>query len=461
MPIPETRYARAGGVSIAYQVWGSGPVKVLFVPGGISAIDLWWEWPTSHHFFERLGSFATIAWFDKRGTGASDRLDGPASVEERSDDIRVMLAELGWERAVLWGNSEGGSMALLYAATHPDHVEALLLQGTFARFTWADDYPMGYTDEAARLLLDLWVDKWGTPETYTLGFFVPSQMGVPGYLEYLNRIERHSSPPSLHRAMMELNYQIDVRHAVPLVQCPSLVLHAPADRVVPVEHGRWLAEHIPDARLLEYEGEHFSCYVGVDEWVEAVENFLTGHASAPVTDRVLATVVFTTSSTPPCVPRSWATRHGERFSTATTRPSGPCSAITGATSSRPPETAWWRPSTARPPRCAPRVGWSRRRRRSAYRSGLASTPARWSVAVTTSPASPSTSPHEWALLPVRVKSSSPAPCRRSSSGRASPSPTGVNTISRASPIGGGCTPSTDGRRTPLHLTRRQVVRSDP
>lgn len=292
--IPDTQYARtADGASIAYQVYGTGEHRVVAVPGVISNVELTWEWTPTHHFFERWGSFATLAHFDKRGTGCSDRIDGVASIEERMEDFHVVMDAVGWDKAIVYGLSEGGPLACLFAATYPERTAGLVLQGSCAKFTDADDHPAGVPAELFEDFCDEWVAKWGTSETLTLPFLVQSQVGDEAFLRWLNRFERLSSTPANLRAMMRLNAAIDVRHILPTISVPTLVLHADKDRAIPIAQGRYLAEHIPNATFVEYHGEHLPTLAGVDECVDAVEHFVTGAVRNTRFDSVLATVLFT------------------------------------------------------------------------------------------------------------------------------------------------------------------------
>jgi class 3 adenylate cyclase/alpha-beta hydrolase superfamily lysophospholipase len=293
MPIPDTWYAKAGESSIAYQVFGSGPHRVVAVPGVVSNVELFWEFPRNHHWFERWGSFATVVQFDKRGTGCSDRITGAASVEERMEDFHVVMDAVGWDRATVWGLSEGGSLACLFAATYPERTERLGLHGSFARLLWAPDYEIGIAPEVYDSICREWAAHWGTPETLSLPLFGHCQVGDEAYLQWLTHFERLSSTPANVLAMMALNAQIDIRHVLPVIGVPTLVVHARQDHAISVEHGRYLAAHIPGARLFEYDGEHFPAQVGVDEVLDAVEEFVTGRQPVVEPGRVLATVLFT------------------------------------------------------------------------------------------------------------------------------------------------------------------------
>lgn len=293
MAIPETQYAEAGGASVAYQVYGSGEHRVIALPGVVSNVELFWEWPDWHHLFERWGSFATVAHFDKRGTGCSDRVGAAASMEQRMEDFHVVLDAVGWDSATVYGLSEGGPLACLFAATYPERTERLILQGAFPRLVAAPDYPIGALRALYDGIVDAWASRWGTPETLTVPIFAASQIGDEQFLRWLMRFERLSSTPSNLRAMMALNAEIDVRHVLPTISLPTLVIHARQDYAVPIEHGRYLAEHIPVAEFVEYNGDHLPATAGIDESLDAIERFVTGTVQMPPPDRVLASVLFT------------------------------------------------------------------------------------------------------------------------------------------------------------------------
>ncbi len=293
MPIPETSYAKAGDAAVAYQVFGSGEHRVVALTAPISNVELFWEWAPVHHYFERWGSFATVAWFDKRGTGCSDRIPGAASVEERMEDVRVVMDAVGWERATILGFSDGGPLACLFAATYPERTERLMLQNSFARWVRAPGYEIGPDRSDYDEFCAAWAAAWGTPETPIVAVFVPSQVGDEGFLRWAQRFERQSSTPQDMLAIMALDAEMDVREVLPAIRVPTLVVHARQDLVVDVEHGRYLAANIPGATLFEYDGEHLPVLVGVDETMDVIEEFVTGAVHRPAGERVLATVVFT------------------------------------------------------------------------------------------------------------------------------------------------------------------------
>jgi class 3 adenylate cyclase/pimeloyl-ACP methyl ester carboxylesterase len=293
MRIPDTLYAMAGGAAIAYQVFGSGENRVVGVPATLSNVELWWEWSPYHHWFERWGSFATVVAFDKRGSGCSERVEVPASLEQQMEDFNVVLDAVGWERATIHAHSEGGAVACLFAATYPERTERLILQGCFARWVRAPDYEIGFDRASFDGLTAAVARHWGTRETKIVALLAPSQVGDEAYLRWAMRFERQSLTPRDLLSAGALNAEIDVRGVLPAIRVPTLVVHARQDRLVPVEHGRYLAANIPGATLAEYDGEHFPMLVGVDECMDAIEAFVTGSVRRPAADRVLATVLFT------------------------------------------------------------------------------------------------------------------------------------------------------------------------
>jgi class 3 adenylate cyclase/alpha-beta hydrolase superfamily lysophospholipase len=293
MPIPDTRYAMAGDAAIAYQVYGSGEHRVVGVPGAISNVEVVWEWSPRHHWAERYGSFATVAQFDQRGTGCSDRIQGAPSVEERMEDIRAVMDAVGWERATIYGISDGGPLACLFAATYPERTENLILQGSYARQVRAPGYEIGIDRADYDRLCTAVAARWGTPETLSVPLAAPSQVGDEAFLRWWMRSERLSSTPRDMLAILALDADIDVREVLPAIRVPTLVVHARQDLVVAFEHGPYLAAHIPGATLFEYDGEHLPFFVGADETMDAIEEFVTGAVHRPAADRVLATVLFT------------------------------------------------------------------------------------------------------------------------------------------------------------------------
>ena len=279
MRAPPTRYAKSDGLSIAYQHFGSGPIDLVYISGFVSHLDLSWELLTRAALFERLGRFARVLTFDKRGTGLSDRMSGVASAEERMDDIRAVMDAAGVAEAAFVGVSEGGPLALLFAATYPERVRAMVLSSTFARMEAPPNFEelLGYIERT-----------WGTGDA--MAVFLPDVAR-----EDRARYERSAATPSTAVALLRMNLTIDVTAVLPAISVPVLVVHNTGDPVVPVERGRELAGAIAGARLVERESaEHVvRDPSSLDGFVGLIEEFLTGAKRAAEADRVLATVLFT------------------------------------------------------------------------------------------------------------------------------------------------------------------------
>ncbi|HEY7455943.1 MAG TPA: adenylate/guanylate cyclase domain-containing protein [Solirubrobacterales bacterium] len=293
MAPPRTSYARSGDVGIAYQVIGEGELDIVVAFQFISHLDLLWENPAAADFMRRLGSFARVILFDRRGVGLSDPAGGAPTLEERMDDLRAVMDAAGSERAALIGMSEGATMSMLFAATYPERVSALVLWGAMARSTAAPDYPWAPEREAVEEAQEELVGPmWG--QGATLDIFAPSMAENPQAREYQARFERQAASPMRVQQLFEMFLDTDVRDALPLIQAPTLVMHRRGDRAVNYRAARWLAEQIEDSRYVEFAGEDHFPWVGDDEApLAAIEEFLTGVRPGPATQRVLATVLFT------------------------------------------------------------------------------------------------------------------------------------------------------------------------
>jgi len=295
MRAPPTQYADAGDVSIAYQAVGEGPIDIVLVLGFATHLELQWELPPFPQFCERLGSFARVLVFDKRGTGLSDPVQGVPILEERIDDVRAVMDAAGSERAALLGVSEGGPMSVLFAATHPARTAALVLCGAMGRTTEAPDYPWAAPADALREATEEFIAPyWGRDPEGILELFAPSMAGNPEAIEGLARLERNAASPAVTQQIFEMFLDVDVRAVLPTIEVPTLVIHRRGDRVVNWRAGRELAEQIPEARYVELPGiDHLPWSGDYEAVVGEVEEFLTGARSAPEPDRVLATVMFT------------------------------------------------------------------------------------------------------------------------------------------------------------------------
>jgi pimeloyl-ACP methyl ester carboxylesterase/class 3 adenylate cyclase len=284
------RYARSSDVNIAYQVTGGGRFDLVLISGFVSHLDNDWEHPSPARMLERLGSFARLIRFDKRGTGLSDRAVGLPDFETRMDDVRAVMDAAGSERAALFGYSEGGPLAVLFAATYPERVRALALYGTYAKRSEPDeDYPWCETPEERASYASEVEREWGIDADLT-------RMAPGGDEEFkrwwMTRARAAASPGSA-RDLVVMNSQADVRAALPAVQAPTVVIHRTGDRDANVEEGRYLATHIPGAKFVELPGDTHVPFWEPDDVVDVVEEFLTGVPPVRVDDRVLATILFT------------------------------------------------------------------------------------------------------------------------------------------------------------------------
>ena len=289
---PRTRYALSDDAHIAYQVFGEGDLDLVFVPGFVSNIEHYWEMPQVPDVLERLGSFARVVMFDKRGTGLSDPVAGPPPLEQRMDDMQAVMDAAGVERAALFGISEGGPASVLFAATYPERTSALVLYGSTPRFRADSDISWGATDEQIEVVLAEVSSKWG--EGALLEAFAPSAAGDPQMDQVWGRFQRAGASPAMARAVMAALFEIDVRDILPTIRVPTLILHRTGDLIAPVEGARLMANRIPDARLVEFEGDDHVPFTGDFEPVlDEMEQFLTGTRQERPLDRVLATVMFT------------------------------------------------------------------------------------------------------------------------------------------------------------------------
>ena len=277
---------------IAYQVLGDGPRDLVFVMGWVSNIEVFWEEPALARFLTRLASFSRVILFDKRGTGLSDRVTDMPSLEVRMDDVRAVMDAAGSQQAALFGVSEGGPMCALFSATYPSRVSALIMQGGFPRRIKAPDYPWGPTKEEHHAWIEQMRREWGGP--VGLAVRAPSMAGDERFSRWFARLLRMSASPAAATALMRMNEEIDIRHVLPAIRVPTLLLHSVRDAALPIEGSRYMAERIPGARLVELSGaDHVPWLSDSDAILGEIEEFLTGVRHAVEPDRVLATVLFT------------------------------------------------------------------------------------------------------------------------------------------------------------------------
>ena len=285
-PMSRVRYAKSGDIHIAFQAWGEGPVDLIFAPGFVTHVESLWSEPGMARFLRAMGRFARVVMFDKRGTGMSDRVDKMPGMDQRVDDVRAVMDAVKIKRAVIMGASEGGSLAAYFAATHPQRCQALVLYGAFAHFAaWIPD------DEAFRHLIEYIDSSWGSGRS--LPSFAPSMVGNAAFEKWWGRFERLGATPADAISLMHTNSQIDITDVLSTIHVPTLVIHRTNDVAVNVEGGRLMAARIPDARFIELPGVDHLPWVGdnSDKILRLIGEFVSSSMSAPVPDRVLATVL--------------------------------------------------------------------------------------------------------------------------------------------------------------------------
>jgi len=291
-PVPAVRYARSGDVDIAYQVLGSGPIDLVFVMGWISHLEWFWREPSFARFLRSLAAFSRVVLFDKRGTGLSDRVatDRLPTLEQRIDDVRAVLDAIGSKRAVLCGVSEGGPMCALFAASFPERTQALVMIGSYARRLRTDDYPWGLTEAQCEQFCSEIQRTWGGPVGVEAR--APSRAQDPAFRDWWAAYLRHGASPNAAVALTRMNAEIDVRAVLPTISVPTLVVHRTGDRCLTIEQGRYLAQNVPGASLVELPGDDHLPFVGDQHAiVTAIEQFLAKAKAPAAPNRQLATIV--------------------------------------------------------------------------------------------------------------------------------------------------------------------------
>ncbi|MCA9905913.1 MAG: alpha/beta fold hydrolase, partial [Anaerolineae bacterium] len=284
------RYTRSGDVHIAYRVIGSGPLDIVIINGFVSHVEVALEEPEVVDFLAQLGEFARVILFDKRGVGLSDRIGGAPTLEDTIQDTLAVMNAAGCERAVLLGVSEGGAASLLMAVTYPERLHALLIYGATPKLARTDATPRWAIPVAAfARALDVMERSWGGP--FALENFAPSRAHDPAFRDWWSRLLRLGASPGSARAVWETLRDIDVRHLLPSVRVPTLILHRSDDRMIRVGAARYMAEQIPGARYVELPGSDHFFWVKGHEIVRAIEAFLGDLASAAPVEQVLLTAV--------------------------------------------------------------------------------------------------------------------------------------------------------------------------
>jgi pimeloyl-ACP methyl ester carboxylesterase len=290
----EVRYTTSGDSSVAFQVVGSGPIDVVFLPEWFNNLEMQWDDPRLARFPTRLASFGRVMMLNMRGMGLSDPIPHtePPTVERWMDDISAVMDAAGFERAALVGTGLGGAIAMVFAATYPQRVSALVVINSTARSSAAPDYPFGVDAAWRQRTQDSMRRSWGRAPI--LQWQAPEMAGDERFRQWWARFERYAASPGIALAVLRMVQDLDVRHVLPSIQCPVLILHRLDDPITPVQHGRYLAKHIPGSRYVEVEGHGHAYWSGDSEQLLGeIQEFLTGAPATVDIDRVLATVMFT------------------------------------------------------------------------------------------------------------------------------------------------------------------------
>ena len=290
---PRVQFVRSGGVDVAYQVVGDGPMDLVFVEGSVTHRQVEWELPAFRRYCERLAEFSRLILFDKRGVGMSDRVPGATTLEERMDDIRAVMDAVGSERAAVMGESEGGPLSILFAAAHPDRASALILQGAEVRERKDEDWPWGEnTREEFEVSMQGFSDSWGQASERMFRALAPSAIPEPWLIDWGSRLLVNGATPSAAEAFFRMAFEIDVREVAKTIRLPTLILHAIEDRVCPVGNARWFAENIPNAKYVELPGGDHVAFFDPDRILSEIREFLTGQREAAMPDTSLVSLLF-------------------------------------------------------------------------------------------------------------------------------------------------------------------------
>ncbi|MEO9871504.1 alpha/beta fold hydrolase [Ekhidna sp.] len=291
MDKPNTRYATSGSINIAYQVFGSGPVDLVYIPGWVSNIDWMWQSPDLVKFLTELGTVARVILFDKRGTGLSDRIVELSTLEERMDDIRAVMDAVNSEKAILFGHSEGGSAAMLFAATYPNRVISLITFGAFAKRRYAEKYPWAPTDAERQEVYKMIENSWGNGEM-NLDKLAPTKAHDPIFMEWLANYFRSGASPNAAMLLTRMNTQVDIIHILSSIKVPTLILQRTHDIDVKVEEGTFLADHIENASFVELAGEDHLFWIGDTQSVlHEIKTFIQDARPKVSYDKQLLTIL--------------------------------------------------------------------------------------------------------------------------------------------------------------------------
>ena len=293
---PEIGYTQLGAQRIAYQVIGDGPIDLVITTGFWGSFDVEWEHPAIRLFYQRLSSFSRVIRFDRRGTGGSDPLplDALPPWEAFAEEIEAVMDAAASEQAALMAIDDAGPVGLLFASTRPHRTRAVVLVNTTARFIVADDYPIGLTQAEYEAMSQAVSEEWGISSRAVARYFFPNHQSDPGFLQWLTKLQRSITSPTAVFPYAMASAEADARPLLSTVHVPALVLHRIDSGFTPLSHGKYLADHIEGARLVELPGgDNYPYFEHAELTLSALEEFLTGTQRRPVTDRVLASVLFT------------------------------------------------------------------------------------------------------------------------------------------------------------------------
>ena len=292
MPQPQTRYARAGEMYIAYQVIGEGPIDLVYTGGFVTHVDLCWDFPEIERFLTRLASFSRLILFDRRGTGLSDRMPAGQlpTLVDWAEDLSVVLDAAGSERAAVYAERDAGAAAMVFAARHPERVSSLILSNTTARHGRAPDYPCGQPPEFAEQMYHTILEHWGTERMAAVA--VPSRAGDENFARMSARYQRSAATPRVAAESLRYSSTVDVRDILGEIECPTLVMHRSRYPFLNPGHAAYLQQHIAGARGVGVEGaDAFYAYDRADEALGHIEEFLTGSREQTYAEQVLLTVL--------------------------------------------------------------------------------------------------------------------------------------------------------------------------
>ncbi|MBN7813594.1 alpha/beta fold hydrolase [Algoriphagus sp. H41] len=288
---PATRYAKSGSINIAYQVFGTGSIDLVYIPGWVSNIDLMWACPSLSYFLKELGKICRVILFDKRGTGLSDRISELSTLEERMDDLRAVMDAVGSEKSILFGHSEGGSVSALFAATYPQRTISLIAFGIFAKRRYSPDYPWAPTDQQRQKVYDMIENSWGSGDM-ELETLAPSRADDTQFMDWLAQYFRSGASPSAAMVLTRMNTLVDIVDILGMVRVPTLIMQRRQDIDVKIEEGRFISEKIPDSTLVEMEGSDHLFWAGdSQEVLDCMKAFILQNQVHPHGDKRLTAVL--------------------------------------------------------------------------------------------------------------------------------------------------------------------------